>query len=130
MRPMLAATIIDETVEYLRTHRRATNSVLASEVDGKLCMCALGRCLKSPREFLNEPWPDRGEVVGGIWHFDPLDLFLRPAYRGHSESFWHDLAIFYDNDEHWRQVGRGSALTEVGREFAVELKEMYLERAA
>ena len=112
--------IINETVEYYKTHNRGLRDFgnanaacvyLTPEGD----KCAVGRCLKSPQEF----WV--GDVYEIFSDSDTINEYLLPEYTGHHIAFWKDLQSFHDNNNYWN----GGNLTASGVGQLQKLKESY-----
>lgn len=115
--------IVDETIEYYRTHRRAevvyegVRECVYLAPDG--AMCAVGRCLL-------EDLPQREHLRGGVGMVsrnvklgftpcpdasmssdDGLDAILKPQYRGHPLEFWQNLQRLHDDAYNWTSYGGG-----------------------
>lgn len=117
---MTKLEILDETIEYYRTHQRAKDSdglcVYKNPKTGE--MCAVGRCLIQPdcHEIRTA-----GDLINALG-----DDIFKPDYRGHSTYFWFDLQQLHDYPSHWMANGQGGHdLTEEGMEYVKELKEKY-----
>ena len=105
--------IIDETVEYYKTHDRASrprsgvNSFCHYYMDGS--MCAVGRCLKCPEDA------EKGCVNKNILQD------LKPEYVGHEIVFWFELQKLHDRDTNWN----GKSLTLTGKNYVKELRDKW-----
>lgn len=111
MKTLTKREIIEETVKYYKTHKRAFRQGMFTQ----LClyytkygsMCAVGRCLIDPKKAQEE---NEGNVDG----FYDLEKLLKPKYRNHELKFWEDLQMFHDIKENWEEKGKGNILTSVG----------------
>jgi hypothetical protein len=100
--------VLDETVEYYKTHPRALDHDRNCQYFTEGKMCAVGRCLHNPEIF-------------GDMNITAHDLFveqgmsiLRPEYRGLSNTeFWTHLQELHDRHHYWE----GNSLTEAGEDF-------------
>lgn len=113
--------IIDETIEYYRTHKRAVRINGYCEywtTDGRTC--AVGRCCQDPPgiHLIAQSRDDTG--VSDTWFDDEL---LKPEYRGHSVLFWTDLQRLHDVGEFWAETETGHELTERGHHYVQLMKE-------
>lgn len=129
--------IIRETVEYYKTHKRATPKgggvcyyFMPGEPD---CMCAVGRCLtkrnpeilklvheaKRAIDFTSKVWV--GSVQGLVEKVGDIENALKPVYRGHGKAFWQSLQILHDDNEFWQE----NDLTKEGKKFVSQLFEEY-----
>jgi hypothetical protein len=106
--------IIEETVEYYRTHERGLNS--ANECvyfnDETQDVCAIGRCMSNPVKFKDYTAP--------ALSFDSkerryvLEDELLPEYKGHERIFWDQLQEFHDCVNNWAPYDEGWKLTKDG----------------
>lgn len=115
-----ALEIIDETVEYYSTHKRAI-AVVEHDVRCKYfyrgMACAVGRCM--PKETAKRIEREKGgTAVGGIPH---LDTNLLPEYRGHGILFWESLQNLHDTAEYWD----GKKLTIDGKTKVENIKKQF-----
>lgn len=114
--------IIDETIEYYRTHPRGMNiregECMYLTPDG--CMCAVGRCMSDPQDGQHKI----GNRALGDVPIDKLDLLLKSDYRGHNLDFWGDLQNFHDTPQYW-ETEEGGELTEYGLKKAQDLHAEY-----
>lgn len=81
--------------------------------DGR--MCAVGKCMTSPKDF-------EGNLMA-VEGLEDLEGSLKPEYRGHSLEFWSNLQVMHDSPQHWNDTG----LTEIGAKRFNELKLKYSE---
>ena len=121
--------IIDETVEYYRTHPRAVDP-------GGVCvylnesgdMCAVGRCMENPST----------DMIGSVANLETNDGIIdttdetvvnrlfREEYQGHDLVFWSELQNLHDRNMFWESNSAGGAdLTQSGIKFVKYLKETY-----
>ena len=103
--------IIEETAQYYNETNRAVdkigNCVYYDSITDK--MCAVGRCLKDPKNTLSIP--DIIDVCAkslfkNYMTFDDL----KDEYRIEDTNFWSDLQAFHDYSWNWNENG----LTEQG----------------
>lgn len=106
--------IIDETVEYYKTHKRArtvTGACNYRDFDGN--KCAVGRCMHEGA--FDHPAVRTSEYVvdfnGEI--YPKLDQLLKPEYKGHSLEFWRDIQYYHDIENYFND------------EYIEELREKY-----
>lgn len=120
---MTEIEIIDETVEYYKTHKRAynENSKLCAYINPHGDMCAIGRCLL----------PDKAQFLVDIsialvhdLTIEELDPILEPKYRGKSMKFWVQLQNLHDDTSFWEpnELG-GSDLSPSGEDNVRIMKE-------
>ena len=127
MRKMSVIELVQDTIQYYKTHPRGVlTSLTSSPAEPCTCynpttgaMCAVGRCMISPGEHgqatVSElrSWDEiKEEYVGGIDHV------LKEEYRGHSVDTWKRLQSLHDHRGNWEQVGEGFVLNEEGKENA------------
>lgn len=110
--------IINETVEYYKTHNRAISldphgNFVCHYINSAGDMCAVGRCLIDPIDI-------RGDVYF-ICPDDGLDTILKEEYRGHDIGFWNELQKIHDRNYNWC----GNDLSLIGIGFVNSLKELY-----
>jgi len=107
---------LDETVEAYTSETRAAYeqggcSYLTD--DGR--MCAIGRCMLSPGDFmLFQSVRDIADSLD-----EGIDSVLKPEYRGYPLAFWEALQDLHDTKSNWDERG----LTALGREAADEIAE-------
>lgn len=98
--------LIDETVEYFKTHNRATNEDSCYYFDTETeAMCAVGRCLAEPKRF--------AETFCDVKHLVPLnggDEIFREEYQGYPQELWFQIQRLHDGSHHWD----GNKLTKKG----------------
>lgn len=113
--------IIEETVEYYRTHPRGVNNGGSCVYYSEGRMCAVGRCLKDPA-----PWADQpGVAASDLFDRDGFDV-LADDYRVMDESFWEELQDFHDTSYNWEANDDGGFnLSSDGRRFRDILLERY-----
>jgi len=116
--------IIEETVEYYKTHNRA--------IDNKThdCYyyrngdtCPIGRCMENPEEFNNAILN-----VLDIHKEYGIDKVLKEEYKGHHVKFWENLQNLHDCMQYWTTSDLGdnvNDLTESGLECYNKLIEIY-----
>ena len=111
--------IIDETVKYYSTHKRALGCVYLTN-EGN--MCAVGRCI-TKKEIGN---------LSGIGDVEELSevydskIPFKSSYKGHSLEFWQHLQSFHDWDGYWLENNKGGwNLSSTGIERLERLKQMY-----
>jgi hypothetical protein len=78
-------------------------------------MCAVGRCLKSPRSDLDT------SVEAGWLNSEELDADLKEEYRGHGREFWRYLQMLHDLNGNWDDNG----LSALGLIALGHLKDRY-----
>lgn len=114
--------IIDETVAYYSENpeeRRAFNNSRGCDYlspTGR--MCAVGRCLESPQEFMEGGYKDKFVRAIGS---EILDLNLKEEYRGHEIQFWAKLQSLHDSEKYWNSTG----LSVDGENYIKQLKQLY-----
>lgn len=99
--PLTKEQIVIETIEYYKTQPRAT---ITDETGVNICkyynngaMCAVGRCLKNPKDFANID-----EAVNSDELFDICgQTILSEKYQGHENTFWSNLQELHDTNNHW-----------------------------
>jgi hypothetical protein len=111
--------IIDETVEYYKTHNRGIqknsdclDSCVYINEDGD--KCAVGRCLVSP----TADWI--GDVFDVFSDSETLNKRLLPEYQGHDIHFWKDIQCLHDVHSNWE-----NGITPYGLHNISMLKEKY-----
>ena len=120
--------ILDETVEYYKTHKRAST---CSTINGGCYyfingdMCALGRCFTE--EVIEEIRPldvtasnvvlDNGfKIHSGICPGNPVQQdMLKEEYRGHDDVFWVHLQGLHDDGTYWSSYDDPSLLSKSGK---------------
>ncbi len=124
---MTKIEIINETVEYYRTHPRGINPdeqcVYLSLESAK---CAVGRCMNEER------LKEYGNFIGSIGSLvneeaQPVDYFLQEKYHGHPLKFWENLQALHDGRSYWEETEEDNILTNVGLNYLAELKAKYAE---
>lgn len=120
---MTIKEIVEETIEYYKTHKRGRNKIthVCEYKTSTGERCAIGRVMsnKGLKTALNDMWGEIREDNVAESGFKNLDEALMIKYRGHSEDFWCDLQTLHDSDKYWIPNGKGgSDLTDVGRCFA------------
>lgn len=115
-----ALEIIDETVEYYSTHKRAVQKT----EDGERCKyyyrgmtCAVGRCM--PKETAKRTEKENGGESAYVLH--NLNERLLPEYRGHSILFWEVVQSLHDTETNWK----GGKLSKEGEQVVANLKKQY-----
>ena len=122
---MTKIEIIDETIEYYKTHPRGVLKLAKSckyKTDSG-AMCAVGRCFNEQADF---------EFYGNIITYknkvlsnDPLDVHLKSEYHGHGVEFWQQLQLLHDGSNYWTKTETGNELTEDGISFVNYLKNYF-----
>jgi hypothetical protein len=139
--------ILDETVEYYRTHPRGLNTdgecvyCAGSGADPEAPRCAVGRCMKPEALDIWGGWKGNASSLDEkLWLAGggTLDNILLPQHRGHRNTFWCDLQILHDSgamilhdsgaSDYWESNDTGGVdLTDVGQEayeqFVLNIKE-------
>lgn len=134
---MTKLEIIDETVKFYSEdiNRRA---IIRGNTDGKpshKCvyltpdqrMCAFGRCMTIDSLKKAEEKGSLNSTIDGLLSdlgLANVDDVLRAKYIGHSTSFWADVQILHDRDNHWDQNG----LTKEGEKYVSNLKEAWNQK--
>ncbi len=121
MEKLTKIQIIDETVEYYKTHDRAIDDNL------KCCylsddnrMCAHSRCLTDEaRATLLQEFSNNATAYVVIGEFG--DECHKEEYRGHDEEFWQRIQSIHDSHSYWS----GKTFTPAGEKFVNSLKEDY-----
>lgn len=137
--------ILDETVEYYRTHPRAVangDCDYATLVNGEYAFCGVGRCLIDPiglqKLIGNEPASAKNfdSVMEGFGfpEFGSLESQLKPEYRGHPVDFWQSLQAFHDSDGNWilydgQNVLSGEGISEYNIKVNSIKKGLYKDEA-
>ena len=116
--------IIDETVDYYKTHLRGSNDERCfyfAEYHGleEPVMCAIGRCLISPRDFehVTKSVTFLAQTKG-LTNFDEL---LKPEYHGHPTVFWAGLQFFHDKSCYWIKTETGNEVSATGKKELASL---------
>lgn len=127
---MTVAEIVDETVEYYKTHPRAVRDDGSCQYfePGTGCMCAVGRCLEDPG--LPMSVGTNAQAIELAWDLDAarLDDLLKPRYRGHPEAFWGELQVLHDLAQNWRRdetAPGGMILSATGKKEASLIKKKF-----
>jgi len=121
--------IIDETVEYYRTHSRAlcsSNRCVYITSDG--LVCAHSRCLTEDvrnQMDVDSPYGSAKELIEEFNDGDLGDDIHQEQYRGHSMHFWIDIQGLHDNKGNWVKTEKGNDLTIQGNQVVAKLKEIY-----
>lgn len=133
-RRLTVQEIVDETVEYYRTHPRAITSKEACvyyscEADRNRArddeefppigsMCAVGRCLADPPSYAGT----YGLVSGMLSILEDL----QNKYKGHTLGFWREMQMLHDIPRFWEKNDQGGwDLTEDGWEKADSIITMF-----
>ena len=132
--------LIDDTIDYYRTHPRGLN--LGSNTMGETiaigCVyrdgsrrCAVGRCVdwekvdRKPPTNSDAIWYLRDSTAASITMdtaLEPLNDVLLPAYQGQSLSTWIGLQRLHDRHSNWQPTATGWELTTEGKRAAEALK--------
>lgn len=117
--------IIDETVQYYKTHPRAVvgRHCTYQTKDGDFC--AHSRCLTtSGREIVikakkhNSPASDVINLFGDTIH--------KQQYRGHEKEFWGYIQYLHDTSNNWfENETNGNNLSSFGELFVNSIKEIW-----
>lgn len=99
--------IINETVEYYRTHSRSIvlnshNNVVCKYNGDNGAKCAFSRCCRDGNYWL--------EGKGVRYHLDrPKDYIniLKPEYLGHPTVFWESIQMLHNTNENWKSNNEG-----------------------
>lgn len=124
MKRLTKVEIINETVHYYSedVNRRGRNNIgdcVYLSSDGS--MCAVGRCLENPDEFLNASY-GIDDLVNTTKE-ESIDELLKEEYKGHSELFWINLQELHDNNYFWNSDG----LSKNGEDRVLQLLEKYAD---
>lgn len=123
---MTERELVDETIEYYRTHPRGVMLVNTSQ--GKQtnacfyytsktgAMCAVGRCMVHPEYFA-----DCSDDVSSINLTDEL----KNQYSNIRIEFWQALQEFHDEEKYWKtNLLHGNDLTTLGELRRDELYQL------
>ena len=132
--------IIDETVAYYSTHKRATDGrgcfylYIGDEDVGAIeTQCAVGRCFTDKTKHSIRQALKLTNNMQSFTHIDGFNIkdsrsnennpepFLKEEYKGHGVKFWRDLQKLHDNGNFWHNNG----LTERGQNIVDRMKENY-----
>lgn len=114
---MTKKEIIDETVEYYKTHERGYDAsinvcVYTSSTDAK---CAIGFRM-NPKSL--EKYKNYQGAVDDLLSdsSENIDNILELKYKGHDLEFWLEIQSFHDNSRNWdsHKLSKGNTLTEEG----------------
>lgn len=108
--------VLDETVEYYKTHPRATDGQGDCKYYIKGNMCAVGRCFKNPSKFRNEDID-----VDNISKKYDFNAELKEQYQGLLIEFWLRLQDLHDTENYWEKTMYGNDLTPLGFAVADEM---------
>lgn len=137
MKKLTPIEIIDETVEYYKTHPRAQKgkTVMGCEyktADGR--MCAVGRCFteKALEEFENYDGAADDLFNSHIGFYD-VTVF-KPEYRINNSDisgfeydairFWEDLQFLHDWPHHWIEESPESEIRELSERGVNQVKRL------
>lgn len=118
MEQLTTKQIIDETVEYYKTHARGMNEQRSCEYktdEGH--MCAVGRCLTDDG---HAQISYQNSLVEDIIN---LDTLLKPQYKGYDLAFWQNLQRLHDDDNYWEEIGDKNILSVEGEEYLLDLRQ-------
>lgn len=109
--------LLDETVEYYKTNERGVDDSICAYYTSEGNMCAIGRCLKNPKEIENKVGYGTGldgDVIILFNEFNPNEI-LKEEYKGFDVYFWEELQSFHDCIVCWNKTKSGYELNEKGR---------------
>lgn len=125
MKKITNEELLDETIEYYKTHPRAMNeNGTCQYLTNEGNMCAIGRCL-TKKGFQDVNIIDnKGYVVNGSLNLKTLRPLLKSKYK--KITFWEDLQYLHDRDLLWspNETG-GNDLSSVGLGYVEQLKQIW-----
>lgn len=115
--------VIDETVEYYRTHNRGIGEDGGCVYFHDNCVCAVGRFMKNPQAFAEmrdtiDCLID-DKVIKKVKHF-------KPEYTGLKKAFLINLQTLHDDEDHWKiNKEGGQDLSASGKDWVNWMKRKF-----
>lgn len=104
--------LLETALTYSDISKRAKNEDGCFYLTADNKTCAVGRCMKEPKQSYRGTM----HMSGGVWDISieqnyatrtiiPVDTLLKEEYVGHPQEFWADTQAFHDDDCYWSSSG-------------------------